>query len=344
MGTKEVSFRFNDKAACLKNLSMWLVKAENEGSDINVIADQIEAVTKSEEKTFDICIYKHGYNGFDIERNLRAIAAANTCYRQVDGIQVTTDYLAGKMREHNENIFVLPNCLDFKLWDAGLRFERTDKQIRILWSGGSSHLEDLMVCRDALKAVLDRHPECVFVCAGFMPEGFSRVFDSKQIETVPWCDFKEHPYRLHRLRPDIGIIPLRDSEFARCKSPIKWTELSALAVPCVVSNSVVYNTDIKQGETGYLFDTPEQFTEQIETLIKDTHKRKEIGDRACAYVKDRFDIDKWAPKLLRWYEGMWLKKNITCPDKNLLTPVLKARWEKEVGHPINSVKAVDGAA
>jgi spore maturation protein CgeB len=93
---------------------------------------------------------------------------------------------------------------------------------------------------------------------------------------------------------DIGLAPLLDIEFNRCKSHIKWMEYSMSKTPVLASRVYPYyekidNKDvIVDGKTGFLFSDENEFKTKLKKLILDIELRKKIGDNAYNYI-----IKKW---------------------------------------------------
>ena len=48
-------------------------------------------------------------------------------------------------------------------------------------------------------------------------------------------DLQNYPCKLASIRPDIGLCPLTDTAFNRCKSPIKWMEYAMAGAATVAS-------------------------------------------------------------------------------------------------------------
>jgi len=67
-----------------------------------------------------------------------------------DWVTTTTNIFAGFIKEHNSNVFVLPNAIDpqHRMWQEE-DIPKTDK-IKVTWIGGSSHLHDLEILRSSL--------------------------------------------------------------------------------------------------------------------------------------------------------------------------------------------------
>ena len=56
--------------------------------------------------------------------------------------------------------------------------------------------------------------------------------------------YEEYPLFLNHLDLDIAIAPIKDTEFNRCKSNIKWLEHSMLKTPMVLSDVYPYSTTV----------------------------------------------------------------------------------------------------
>src|SRR5262249_40415023 len=99
------------------------------------------------------------------------------------------------------------------------------------------------------------------------------------------------PTKLHSLRLDIGLAPLRDTEFNRCKSRIKFYEYGIAAIPGVFSPTV-YQEKMFDGHFGMIAENPDEWYKSIKNLILYPELREEIGRAAYGYVKARCDLKK----------------------------------------------------
>ena len=108
---------------------------------------------------------------------------------------------------------------------------------------------------------------------------------------------------------DIAIAPIKDTQFNRCKSNIKWLEHSMLKTPMVLSDVTPYKM-VKHGETGFLAKTTEDWVTYLSLLIENPAERKRIGENAYRSVNQEWLIEKFLPRYERMFE--WLtKKPIT---------------------------------
>jgi len=104
------------------------------------------------------------------------------------------------------------------------------------------------------------------------------------------------------MNADIGIAPLKDTSFNRGKSPLKWMEYSAMRVPTVASDTVVYPEEIEDGVTGLLAGSEDDWMEKISYLIENEEARKRIGQEAYDDVYERFNFEKNIHKWIEVYQ------------------------------------------
>lgn len=248
----------------------------------------------------DKYLWKDGEAEFDLQRNRQKSINMLEGMAKSDMVTATTDTLANfyKSAAPQENVRVLPNCLDFEHWK---RADIRGNDLRISWHGGSSHFVDVLTIRDRLMQVVNREGY-KYVHVGQEFEKWDEKFD--RYEHHSWVPTPAHPYRMALLNIDIGVIPLADISFNDYKSDIKWVEYSALKVPCVVRNRKPYSESIEHGVTGFLYDSEDEFEEYVLKLAKDKNLRREIGENAYQWVRENRDADKLAYLWLEAYASL----------------------------------------
>ena len=207
-------------------------------------------------------------------------------FRSADAMVVTTPYLKMVYSDFCDDVRVVPNCIDFSVWDKVQRVRKPG--IRIGWAGGASHNDDLKIIEPAVHQILAKHPDVTFVFVHGIPHFFK---DIKRIECVQKFErIDKYPRFLGRQDFDIGLAPLVDDAFNRSKSNLRWLEYSALKVPTVASNVGHFKATIRNGEDGLLVENGDWFA-ALESLIKDTAKRKAMGKAAYARIRKDFNVD-----------------------------------------------------
>ena len=207
-----------------------------------------------------------------------------------DRVIVSTDYLGKLYRDFNKNIKLIPNGIDFKIWDNLIEKKRKHKRIRIGWSGASTHSADIKFIYPVIIKVLEKYPNVEFFFQGGFPPFLQKQHD-RLYTIVKWKNMYEYPQFFKDLQYDIGIAPLLDNNFNRAKSNLKWLEYSVLKIPTIASSVEPFKKSIIQGKTGFLCNELNEWEEAFDILIKDAQKRKEIGENAYREIKEKFNLE-----------------------------------------------------
>lgn len=241
----------------------------------------------------DDVITVEGHNPFKADHDrLHAVSWSQELLKIADRVTVTTDTIANEVKPYNENVVIIPNYLDMELWDR-LPAKNEGRMLRLGWMGSVTHREDLMMVMPAIKEILKRHTNVQFVICG-------DPYFLRELQDVPrqqWeyidatIDFYKWPAKARTMSLDIGIAPLTDTHFNRGRSFLKYLEYAMTGASGVYS-MVAYSEAVRQGETGLLAATPEEFGEAIEQLIIDTPLRNRIRKEARRDVRRHFDIKR----------------------------------------------------
>ena len=110
---------------------------------------------------------------------------------------------------------------------------------------------------------------------------------------------------LGKVHFDIGLAPLADNVFNRCKSNIKWLEYSAYARAGVYADLEPYRDSVKHGNTGMLAgDDPQAWFNALEYLITHPAERKAMGRAARKEAFARFGLSKGAQLYLDVFKSL----------------------------------------
>ena len=116
------------------------------------------------------------------------------------------------------------------------------------YMGSKGHQHDLELVVPALERLLDERPDLHFEVFGTiqLPPALKRFgvrIYRRQVQTS-YLDFL---VTLASLRWEIGLAPLADVPFNRCKAPTKFIEYTACCIPVVASRNSVYEDVIPEG-------------------------------------------------------------------------------------------------
>lgn len=211
------------------------------------------------------------------------------------GVICSTPWLAKQIKKHNPFTWVIPNSIDFKLWD-NLKKPQRHKNIRLGWAGSDSHDEDLKIIKQIMPEILRKHKNVEFYFYGGFPKG---VEQSKRVIFDRNCvNILKYPQALKDRAFDIGLAPLKDNFFNRSKSNLRYLEYSAMRIPTVASPVEPFEV-ILNGSTGITVWTPAEWIEALDKLILDYSKRKAMGMNAYNFVKDNYNAEITAKKYVQ---------------------------------------------
>lgn len=228
-----------------------------------------------------------------------------------DGMILSTEELKSVLDKNNKG-HVCHNAIDDRIWPLVPAEQLTikeskssDKKIRILWAGSPTHKEDLTLITKAVKRIINELQSTVeFVFIGFLPEEFSAGYNTNGRITVgvdpkymnniqfnPGCPVERWPDLLRSQNCNIGIAPLMDCQFNRCKSEVKVLEYWGLGMPVLASKIAPYERAIQHEVNGELIEPdPEKWYHAIRNLLLSVEKRKKYAEAGIATLRERYLI------------------------------------------------------
>lgn len=207
--------------------------------------------------------------------------------RVADVVTVSTEPLADLVSQWNPNVVVLPNCIPSWLLDQPLPDDRPDR-LTLGWGGSPSHTRDFGEIARPLRRVLQRFGDAIeWHCVG--PDYTDRVASRRgKTRHTGWFDGVED--YLRSVDFHVGMTPLRPSVFNDSKSDLKLTELAALGIPAIVSNTGPYKRAYEAGAPCRAVDDSREFESALIELVQSPSQRRELGklarDWAAARVID----------------------------------------------------------
>lgn len=224
------------------------------------------------------------------------VALVERLLGEADGVIVASPALAARLASHNPRIVVLPNALDERLLGPARPPARAtpfgERPLVIGYMGTPTHDDDLRLVLPALRAVCARRAGRVVV---ELLGGAARPSTWRQMADLPLRTLRPHPtesaYPLfmqwysHRVQWDIGLAPLLDTPFRRCKSDVKHLDIAAIGAAGIYSRVEAYAGTVRHGETGLLVEnTRAAWEEALERLLADDDLRSHIATEARRYL------------------------------------------------------------
>lgn len=243
-------------------------------------------------------LWKDGESKFDLGKNRIRVESLLRGMSLADMITTTTEKLADYARGYNQNVAVLPNCVNTeRWWHLNIK---PNEPLRVGWSGGISHYEDWYSIRGPLNKLM-REFKFKLIMVG---SDFSGIIDEDNrslVELYDWVPFKGHSYRMMCMALDFAIIPLANLPFNHYKSSVKWYEMSAMGIPSVVSNVQPYSNDVIHDKTGMLYKNGKEFYDSVHQMITRPAVRLHMGQEARKWVEINVDARKCADLWIKAY-------------------------------------------
>jgi len=213
------------------------------------------------------------------------------CARLADVVTVSTEPLAHVFEAHNETVSIIENQLDPRLWTPQLldNRSRTDGRTRIGIVGSRHHDKDFEVLHNVVRATSRKDDAVLWVAYGDGARNLVRELPPEKCQYVaPNYNYQAHPERLASLGLDIGLCPLFDDDFNRCKSDIKYLEFGFLRICGVYSKLPPYESSVASERTGLLCEWSEAaWHDMVRGLIADNELRNRLSEGARSYAQTR---------------------------------------------------------
>jgi GT2 family glycosyltransferase/glycosyltransferase involved in cell wall biosynthesis len=206
--------------------------------------------------------------------------------RGADAVWVSTPALAASLTDLRDDVRVVENGLDERLWLSGPPVAPPRQgPIRILFMGTMTHDADFAIVEGALarlKAVFAEHVAIDLLGISSRPKlptwvnrlGMPVHAGSCYPGFVNW--FTQQHW-------DIAIAPLADTPFNRCKSAIKVLDYAAIGLPILASAREAFRGTLADGAGGWLLpDDDDAWFVALARLVRDVKLRRRFGEAARA--------------------------------------------------------------
>ncbi len=229
-------------------------------------------------------------------------------FRAVHAIQTSTPYLADFLRQFNPHVKVFANHLRRlpppRNFDEELKYKRQTT----IFFGALNRDGDFM----ELVPILNRFAKQYGNKLAFKILARENLFDALETENKTYVGdlnkwdgqfISYEDYEAAIRSSDIALLPLRDNEFNRSKSDLKFIESAANGAVALAS-PVVYSDVIKDGKTGFVYHDGREFINKLNLLIKNKNLRRKVAEDAYSYVRHERLMSQHYEERLDWYREL----------------------------------------
>lgn len=218
------------------------------------------------------------------------LKARKVLIEQTDLVYASTQVLGDRIANQfpNQTTFSA-RCTPYLNFLIETKPERS-KTTTFGYMGSKGHQEDLNAIAPQIANILKNDPQVRFETFGTieMPEvlhTFSK--QTKAYGTEP--DYAKFLNQLQKLNWIVGLAPLQDTEFNRCKTPSKHIEYTACGIATIASEGPVYE-QFQPGEQ-ILLAAPNQWERKIQQLIEDDSLRQTLVTNSQSYCAKAFSLE-----------------------------------------------------
>ena len=232
-------------------------------------------------------------------------------FRAVHAIQTSTPYLANLLQEFNPHVKIFPNHLRRLPPPRNFDEEFKGKRQTTIFFGALNRDGDFM----EIVPILNRFAKQYGNKLAFKILARENLFNALETDNKTYVgDLKQwdgqfisyEDYEAAIRSSDIALLPLRDNEFNRAKSDLKFIE-SAANGAVVLASPVVYSSVIKDGTTGFIYHNGREFINKLNLLIRNKNLRRKVAEEAYSYVKHERLMSQHYEERLDWYRELLAK-------------------------------------
>jgi glycosyltransferase involved in cell wall biosynthesis len=227
-------------------------------------------------------------------------ASNHFAFRGVHAVQTTTRRLEALFRAFNDEVAVFPNTVA----ELPEPVNFADPRRLTLFLGALRREEDTAPFLPVLNEVLAEADGRLQVEMLFDRGTFDALrTPHKRFQGIlPYAE-----YRALMARCEIAFLPLNDTRFNNFKSDLKFVEAGAHRL-CAMASPVVYGDTVRDGETGLILRTPEQFGAALRRFLAKPEEARTIGDAARAWVRENRLLAGQVEARLDWYRSLWARR------------------------------------
>ena len=202
-------------------------------------------------------------------------------------VRVYSPALRDRLSEYSDRVQLVTGPLNWTLIPDRLP-SRDSSRVRLVYATSRTQDRIGALVVSPLRRALDAFPRADLTIWGPRLEGLSGHPRVRHLAHV--ADYDTFLSTFVAEAFDIGLAPLPDDPFHRCKSNNKFREFAASGVAGLYSDMVVYNSWVTHGETGWLVPDGEgPWFAALEQAIGQSEQRARIGANARHFAREHFN-------------------------------------------------------
>lgn len=244
---------------------------------------------------FDDAIWLPNYSQSNAKfHRLKAYWKTKWIIKWAENVTTGNEYLKNYAAQYNKNVQIIPTTIDL-LNVHNVKTDYTATPINIGWTGTHTTMHYLDELIPVIEELEKDFQFTFTVISNQAPD-----FNLKSLRFVKWNKETEIE-DLSKL--SIGVMPLIDNQWAEGKCGFKGLQYMALGIPAILSPVGVNKSIIDNGKNGFLCKTPEEWKNQLISLIKSEELREKIGSEGFKTVQERYSVQANLPKYQKLFQS-----------------------------------------
>jgi glycosyltransferase involved in cell wall biosynthesis len=202
-------------------------------------------------------------------------------------VSVTTQRLASQMYQYNDNVHVVPNSAGCNIVKTAALSDVKPSDMTLIVASSDKVLVDMLIV--PLLTVQKKYNIKITAIGPIADVFISAGIDVIKHNLLTYTEFQQLIRGIENL---VGLIPLDDSLFSSCKSPVKYFDYSLAGVPTIASNVAPYADFIENEEGALLTENSNKlWIESIERLVCSFDLRSRLAYQAKQNVMRNHNLN-----------------------------------------------------
>jgi glycosyltransferase involved in cell wall biosynthesis len=204
--------------------------------------------------------------------------------KAADHVITCTPYLDNFVKRYNTNTTDISSTINTDEYRPKEDYSIEGRKVTLGWSGSHSTSKYLHLLEPVFYSLKNDNIPFKLLVMGD-PDFF---IEGVETEALPW----KKSYEIEVInRFDIGLYPLPDEEWVYGKSGLKALQYMAAGIPTVATAIGTNFRIIKNGQTGFIASSHEEWLSYLKQLINSQDLRKKIGRAGAELVEESFSIN-----------------------------------------------------
>lgn len=203
--------------------------------------------------------------------------------KKADHVITCTPYLDNFVRKYNQRTTDISSTINTNTNRPKKEYDFREPLPVLGWSGSHSTSKYLHLLEPVFRQLKNEGIHFKLLVMG----DAEFTIDGIEVEALPW---KEAYETAVIRRFDIGLYPLPDEQWVYGKSGLKALQYMAAGVPTIATAIGANFRIMKEGHTGFLARSAEDWIRIIKALLASQSLREQMGTAAAAFVQQHFSV------------------------------------------------------